>query len=549
MKLLLHILIGFISFLFVACGPSNADRGLLDRAEFLVREHSDSALAILDSLSPTALSHPDFRARATVVNAEAAYQKFAHMESDSMLNEAVAYYQAQPNSPRRLRAFYLRAYQHKLAGRYTNAIIDYLTAEPIARHLADSLSLGLIYRGLGDVYTQTYDFKPACEAYKTAHIYLRNSPKYNLWAKYDIAKGYYLMDLSDSCQACLDSVISLAATANDTTLIGMAKNLKAKSLINIRKYAEAISCYEWVIRNLPKLLDENDYLYLGSSYMLTGNKDMAQECGNKIRELTGEDYTWIDFYGDGKSDRAHSFIVNEYNDQNEHLTNLAQQDLHQVIHDSLKLQSLAATQQADSLRRQRMVLLVLALAIICIVLLLFRIRAKGLRQRLAEHIAVAHELNERLQSQSSLLHFKSAENDALRHDVRTTFVTQLDFLKNFAENYFECQGNKNAQAKMAKQLMEMINSFRPESPNFTRYEEAIDARFDKLITRVRTDVPALHPGEIALYVYYVLQFSPRCISLFMDCTVTAVYNRKKILKSKITLSGSHSTAEFLSFLA
>lgn len=567
----------------VACGPSRSDRERLERAEAIVREHPDSALVVRDSITPRALANSDFRARAAIVEAEAAYQTSRRLPSDSLLDEAVERYISGPDTPRRLRALYLRGYHNYLAERYGNAIVDYLAAEQTAKALADSISLGLIYRALGDIYTDTYDWNSALEAYKSSDLYIGKNEKYGLWAKYDVAKAYFLMGMNDSCIAQADALIHSAQAISDSNLIAFATRVKGKALVESHRYEDAISSYEWIINHSSLELDDTDCLYLGTSYLNTGNEQKAQECKNLIGELTGEHYTWIDFFTDDKSDNAHSFIINEYNDQHKHIESLTQQKLHQLTQDYLILQAEVATQRADNLQRQRFIYVALALSLIIIFLLIIYVRSKSLKQRLAERILVADELScklqfltslleikntensvlkqetteksllvaklrNQLQSQTALLEVSGIENSALKQEMKNFFVDRLDFLKNFAEKYYELKGNKNVQAKMTEQLLELLSSFKPDGPEIKKLEDAVNARFDNIISRLRKNIPALNDGEIALFIYYVLQFSPRCISLFFDCRTSAVYNRKKVLKTKIKQSDVPDVADYLIFL-
>ncbi len=68
------------------------------------------------------------------------------------------------------------------------------------------------------------------------------------------------------------------------------------------------------------------------------------------------------------------------------------------------------------------------------------------------------------------------------------------------------------------------------------------------MARLRRDVPGLKERDYELYLYLLLDFSPRAISILQGIRTEAVYNRKSVLKRKITESGSESAQEYLSHI-
>ena len=67
----------------------------------------------------------------------------------------------------------------------------------------------------------------------------------------------------------------------------------------------------------------------------------------------------------------------------------------------------------------------------------------------------------------------------------------------------------------------------------------------QLITDLECQIPDLKEGEIKLFLYRVLGFSPAAISLFLGEKIELIYTRKSRLKAKIMSSSATRKNEFL----
>lgn len=287
------IFAALIGLLVAACGPSKADRDRLARDEAIVRTDPDSALAILDSITPGARG--EFAARAVMVDAEAAYQQSRRVASDSILDAALDYYRTAPDSPQRLRAFYLHGYQNYLDDRYAQALVDYLTAEQSAKALSDSITLGLIYRAMGDVYYQIKDYRSSLDNYKLSNEIFESlkCPEYYPYSALLLGQGYYN---AFNYQESINTLRPLLSLKEEMDSLEQASlySVIAFSYINMNQGSEAKPYVETVRTFYPQYMSERFLQNAGHlAYILKNPDDFVYFL--EALHQNAPDNTWLDY--------------------------------------------------------------------------------------------------------------------------------------------------------------------------------------------------------------------------------------------------------------
>ena len=154
MKNTFYILIALL-LLMVACGRPSANAPLsaeLQRAEDLMYPHPDSALHILQTMTPPV----DELNRATwaLFTTQAKYKLFM-TQSDSLLNIAFPYFMAKGDAQRRAMVLYYRAALYREENKMEEAQEYYLKAKDEVDLLDDYFLKYLIYAELGHIYART----------------------------------------------------------------------------------------------------------------------------------------------------------------------------------------------------------------------------------------------------------------------------------------------------------------------------------------------------------------------------------------------------------
>ena len=148
-----HLLTFILSVLLLtACGESQRNSQLLNRAEAVMNDSCEVALSILqDSIDTTTLTTERGRAIYALLLSQALDKNYIDITSDSIIAPAVAYF-ADGNDPHYAMLthyYYGRIFEN--ANDNHNAIIQYTKATNYINQTSDHLIHGLIYSSLGNL--------------------------------------------------------------------------------------------------------------------------------------------------------------------------------------------------------------------------------------------------------------------------------------------------------------------------------------------------------------------------------------------------------------
>ena len=276
MKNTFYILIALL-LLMVACGRPSGNAPLsaeLQRAEDLMYSHLDSALHILQDMTPP----KDELNRATwaLLLTQAKYRCLIE-QNDSLINISYEYFNKKENSERKALLFYLKGGLLYEKNQYEHALKFYLKAdEEIEKCSNDTLGYLITshicmiyaYQKLYD-YAIEYGWKSNKHAMKSKHI------NYIIMSYIRIARANGTVDLEEAVN-CYEKAISIA---NEHKLI----NLKASALVevagvykhdDIKNYSKALSCIKEAMRIRENKTDQS-YIVLGDLFRRMNEPDSA----------------------------------------------------------------------------------------------------------------------------------------------------------------------------------------------------------------------------------------------------------------------------------
>ena len=242
MKNTFYILIALL-LLMVACGRPSGNVPLsaeLQRAEDLMYPHPDSALHILQTMTPPKdeLNHATWALLLT----QAKY-KCNVKQSDSLVNIAYDYFKKGDNVQRNALALFCKAAIHEEQNKPEEALKLYLDGANVVEQTNDyrlahliNVRLGILY-AVRDLYDYAVEY---CErANKFAILskdtyYITNSYNnlarvHSVQQKYEKAIDYY------------DKAIELGNTYHEIKALNMALQEKAGIYIRLEKYEESLS--------------------------------------------------------------------------------------------------------------------------------------------------------------------------------------------------------------------------------------------------------------------------------------------------------------------
>ena len=520
--------------LMVGCTTHHDVAEQIRRAESLYFDKPDSAQKILCTISNREISSKSLRARHALLLTYCNDKCFIDTTSDSLIRVAVDFYESRHDRSNLMVAQYLLGRVYFEGQRYSDALVEFLRAEELALKEQDNLYLGLSYRAMADIFTRSYDGAVALEYGKLAykHFALHGNNIYTDWALADLGRLYH--NAKDYTQAIstLSDVMAMSEESGDTTLYAEATRNIASSYFAIDSLATCIELYERVLEIRPAGMHSNDFVLLGNSYALTNNVSKAEECAAKIEN----DYDKLNLL---------YHIYNAKKDYKKALEHLIKSfDKHTELYKTLITENTSNTilshyKNRDELNKERVkhlylyiaIIVVVLCAIIVICIITIRYRHKLQQQEIEENMALVVELQNRIVSNESILLDQ-------QNVIGQLFSSHYDTFNRLSNAYYECHGMQNEKQKIHNEVVNLINSIATDGKAINELESFVDRYKDNVMTKLNQAFPDMGNSDKNLFMYIVLGFSARAISIFMNEKIDVVYNRKSRLKQKISRSDS-----------
>ncbi len=234
-------ILGIVIFLMLAgCAGSAFIDSELERAEALMDERPDSALAVLQSISAADLAPCRQTALHALLLSQAFDKNYIDLTSDSVISAAVDYYSDSDDTRRKMLSYYYLARVNYNAKTYSLAIVNLLNAEKCALEINDNFYLGLIYGTFTDLYSDVYVYADALKYAKLSHerFLLTGRQRHIDWALLDYGRAHHNIKQYDKSIPLIKQAIDSAVAHCDSLMQVTALGILAKSFyanINIKK--------------------------------------------------------------------------------------------------------------------------------------------------------------------------------------------------------------------------------------------------------------------------------------------------------------------------
>lgn len=520
-----------VSAAFLAAFPSCADRNcgqLLDMAESLVWNHSDSALYILETIDTLALRSNSSKARFSLLYAMALDRNGIDTCDVGVIRPAVSYYARHGSVDDKMRMYYYLGMIRYNSMDYRSSIGCFMKAKDVSQKSKDLAFKGLVSSAISDVYAKDYNFiekvryaEEACEYFRQAKDSVRLSNTIAWLA------GFYA-DCGDWTVS--DSLYSeyLAMPHNDSSLL--ARHLMNMSLLCLKRpNPDPQKSKDLFIRALydcdgrPTLVDYCAYAYASQ---LLGDVQTADRIMAQIDTL------------DHGSPKVRVWKYRIFKHRGDYKDALDMLEKSVVCQDSVVISALnqsVVRAQADYyeakselVENKRMVQILTAWVMVLLCLI-------------ALSASVIVYLHFRRKWKRKELAFKS-----LRREYVLAYKRQYDQLNDLCAEYWKVSGSTRAKDKIYENVKRIVSVV--DIGNQKRLERMIDDNLDEMMKKLHRDLPDATDNEFRFMALNILGFDAKTIARIMNYTVQSVYTKRVRLRARISELDSENKEKYLEFI-
>ena len=532
-----YFLISFFLFVLASCRPSGPEWDALNRAEAILNDQPDAAFEMLDSLDDKG-QDPEFSARLKLAKADCEYYSdILRAKNDSAISEAIDYFRTHGDRERLTRAYFVRANQHYGAGEYSRAIIDYLNGEEWAIKTNDSVSLGLIYRGLFESYDQLDDMSSALSYMQESYDIFNalKSERYLGWALYDYARAFNNSLRFTDAIPFIKEAYEQAVQSENKSLANACILFLGEVHNYINKHTLAIEYFEkYDLANSYEDANRRYWMNYGRSLVELGRVDEAMAMQDSLTKyFPDEHYLKLRLaYKKGDTQALVPLLEKALNEQNEDFKTLYGREFANIVDSYYKEQQAAAAAREQ---RNRVVLAaVVILALVLGVALWIDVRRRRAERRNGQAALKLLEENLRTrESEHHALEESSAQQiEDMRRQLRELLKERFAAAERMTRDLADAPASKREQ-KIYARLRESLREFAPGSDYLQSVEATLNQMLGGLIADFRRDYPEAKEADVAVLVYQVLGVPTEVCAAVMDVTPATVYSKRSRLRTRI----------------
>lgn len=427
---------------------------------------------------------------------------------------------------------------------YPASIISFFHAERIAKEQNNPYALGLIYLSVSDIYEKVYNHieqqNYAQLAYE--HFLLSKNETYILSGLETLAEAHYNNKDYEGCADLARLLIEKAEADNDTRMKASGWRLLSKSYIQTAKYKDAKDA-------LLKLkmqggdLTQQDYRNLCLAYIKMGNVDSA----SVYREFAEADEArslWVMI----KVRNTDKFVgdVLDWNDPvvatDSTKQKIANQNLAQTVANYHAYEETMREMKLRNERLSKVVITVILLLTIAFLSIWYYLHLKAHHRKMEIKMLEAENIRH-------ILQVTKESASAMQQSVNQLFEQKFKSIDELCNTYYIYQGSKEERTKIYNNVIAIISSLRTDKKTITELETFVNTYKNNLMADFRAEYPLLKDQDYLLFLYIVVDFSARAISILIGESLPVVYNRKSSLKRKIQQSQSPMKERFLAEFA
>ncbi|MBR3757859.1 MAG: tetratricopeptide repeat protein [Bacteroidaceae bacterium] len=279
------MLLAVVCSLLAACGTDPVEQWLT-RAEACMEVNADSALRCLQYIEATGACSDEQRARYALLRTQAMHKCRIPLESDSLINVAVAYYTNSDDHHRLALSLLYKGLVHKQNHQVEQATEAFVGSEQAFEGVEDNQYKALLCNHYGallmnqGVYEEALDYSLKSYQYKL----LGDSIHYIVSSCSQIAKLYKVLNMSDSAKAYYERGLSYVNGLSRKQYYYALLQNYASFLMQNGELEKAERLFKECEINAPFEISDNVYSALATFYQIVGRyEDALQYCRRTLQ--------------------------------------------------------------------------------------------------------------------------------------------------------------------------------------------------------------------------------------------------------------------------
>lgn len=535
------LLVSIAAVAVVGCATDPHVAEQISHAEAIVMEKPDSALKILRPITNSSISPRSVRAKHALLLSYVCDKCYIDIDCDTLIRVAADYYQDRDDTRSLMLSHYLLGRVNMNARSFSNAVVELMTAEEYAKECGDYFYLAMSYRSLSDIFDIVYDGSNAIKYGSLALEFFEKSGNelYSDWALSDLGRLYHNAHDYKKSIEIQERVLEKARVSGNRDLFVSSLNHLATSYFAVGSFARSVECYQNVIDIDPSEMDCNDYELLGISYVKCGNLEGARKCLAKL-DGTNKGGTLDYHISLSQNDYvgATRGLKSAFRMQNDTLRSLVKQDVSR--------EALEFFNRKNMMNEQRLFVAKMSIAIVIIVFIFVILLAiVVIRNKLNIKKREIDETMMHITNLRDLLLMKDGELVYRQNIISQLFSSHFETFDKLSSLYYECQGTSNEKMKIYNEVVALIRKVSADKTTIVNMESFVDAYNDNMMLKFHQAYPDINEIDAKLFMFIVLGFSSRAISIFINEKLDVVYNRKSRLKTRIQKSDVADKEQFL----
>lgn len=554
-----------MSFLLVSC-DNRQTKSLLQDVETYIQERPDSALRVLRKVDSLTLNTKALRARYSVLFAMALDKNYIDTTALSILEPTVAYYEKFGSPKDKMLSYYYLGRIYSNRKDYPNAVIFYSQALRESSEY-DYYHRGLIYAASADAYNASFNDEEELRNTILAYECFEKIGDKDLdLSLYKVAQAYHNNERFDVA----DSLYSLVYSGKDSTsrlALYAMEDLVSNDLYQEKQDVERdLELLEYVAEHRGNLSLESyyEYAYL---LLLAGKESEAENILSQLsnREANGKtmEIRYRIAECKGQNEEALALLKSMLSHQNDVVKKKLAQSVFKAQSDYYRLTAEVSEQKSTIANQRSVIILIAGLMMAGLLYIVFMKRKTALireKDRLAQAVEESERLletvrnranEEKSEREKDILDLKSRnerEQDKIK-DLREMYVAL--YQKRFSEigKYYDAASSHRLESIKEKAYHDVISSTQAlfeeiasGSEGQKKFEARINAEFDDIVSKIRSDFPKLKDDDIRFICYLIVGFDTSTISFLMDISKENVRVKKHRLREKLNgYSGPNET--------